>query len=692
MQLSTRGITVLVALTLSWSAIAAPPPGFAIDDPRHARLRTLETEASTLFDSEDFALSMSKKTRDAWAALHDAAMQVKVAGHPHPLAGIALIKLGSMDQIDGLNPSAIAQEDKGLALLAPFRDAYPIPWLEGMSVKGYVQSTTGDVAAGVATLTQANDYADRHFAKRDPKSLDQSDHMLRSNIAFALAQALSRLGRNSDAVTAQRRSMEERVAAVGPTHADAVAAYYNYAQMLFRADRNAEAEKYARFAVDTAADHIDRKHPAYARSLEMLGLILSRTGRRAESLDYLQRSIAIKRETMGTKSLYFHFALHNLGGILMPLERYQDAEALFLEAERGFRAIEGDASPQAARALAYAGAASLAEGRPGEAIDRLRTAMARVQTDSKSDRDMGQRVYPVLVPALIETGQDQAALAAARDYATETRQLDNSPAFALANAAMLAAWAQQRSGADWQPAAIDAAGRMVGLLRDGQSLNDNGELTDDQRTALDAILSIAVTTRNPALGLDAMAILAGSRIAQANRLVAERLVADPALALRVRTLQDKVKASQAADNLLLKALATDSNVDAARTAHAVVEADLAAERAGLSRDYPRWVETRGGARPDLSTLQTGLAPAEALLAVMPAFDGVYLLAVGRDRALIERAPPSRAAMVAMIDRLRGSLTPTGFDSASAHSLYGAIFTPGIVATLGDARSLRIVPT
>nr|WP_239018881.1 CHAT domain-containing tetratricopeptide repeat protein [Sphingobium terrigena] len=659
--------------------------GFSAADPRHAHLRALDQKATTLFENDDFALSMSQKTRDAWAALRDAGIKVKVAGHPHPMAGVGLIKLGSMDQIEGKNPSALANVDKGLALIAPFRDAYPIPWLEGMSVKGYVQSMIGDVAAGAETLAQASAYADGYFARVGPKALSEADYMLKSNIAFSHAQALSRLGRNGEAVDAQRASLEARTTSLGPNHPDTVAATYTYAQMLYRATRLVEAEKYARLAVNTATDHVDRKHPSYHRSLEMLGLLLARTGRRVESLDYMERAIAIKRETMGTKSLFYHFGLYNMAGVLLPMERYSDAEPLFLEAERGFRAVEGENSPQSARALAFAALVSAASGRPDEVIERARTAMARVRTPTASDRDMGQRVYPLLVPALIATGQDDAARIAATDYLRETRQIDNAPAFALANAAMLAAWAQ---GGD----AVAAARQMAGLLRESQSLDDDGDLNEDQRAALDTILKIAVQAHDPALALDAMAVLAGSRIAQANRLVAERLVADPALAARVRTLQDRLKALASADSALLKALATDKDVEAARVARATVETIAEAERAAIARDYPRWVEARGGVRPDLATLRAGLAQDEALLAVMPAFDGVYLLAVNADGATVERTALGRAAMVALVDRLRGAMTPNGFDRTAAHDIYTQIFTPAILARLGKAKALRIVPT
>ncbi|MGE1095294.1 hypothetical protein, partial [Pseudomonas zeae] len=88
-------------------------------------------------------------------------------------------------------------------------------------------------------------------------------------------------------------------------------------------------------------------------------------------------------------------------------------------------AVEGENSPQSARALAFAAIASAASGRPDEAIERARAAMARVRTPTTSDRDMGQRVYPLLVPALIATGQGDAARIAAADYLRETRQIDN---------------------------------------------------------------------------------------------------------------------------------------------------------------------------------------------------------------------------------------------------------------------------
>ena len=687
MQVFLRVSTVLLALALPYSfALAAPSHKFAADDARYGRLHSLQDQALALFDSDDYTLSMSQKTRDAWMRLHDAAMKTKVDGRPHPLAGVALINLSSMDQIDGRNPAALARSGEGLTLLGPFADTYPIAWMQGLSIKGYVQTALGDMTGGADTLARASNYMDGYVARTPADKRDSQTYMLRSNIAFAHAQALSRLGRNAEAVIAQKGSMDARVAAVGADSADAIGSYYGYAQMLQRAGQDMEAERYARLAVDKATDHVDRKHPSYARALEALGLLLSRTGRRAESLDYLQRAIAIKRETVGTDSLYFQFGLQNLASVLLPLERYADAETLFMEAERGFRKIEGENSPQSARALAFAASASLAEGRQEQAIERLTAALTRVRAGSKEDQDIGQRVYPYLVPALIATGRTSDAREGAAAYAAVTQRLDNAPAFPLAQSAVLTAWAD-----DDRAMLSERARRLAGVLRDGATMNDNGELTEDQRAGLDIVLAVATRTQDGVLALDAMAVLAGSRIAQANRLVAQRLVEDPVLAGRVRSLQDRVKALEAADSRLLKALATDDGVAAARAARAEVAAGVEAERAAIARAYPRWVDARGGERPDLTRLQAGLGPREALLAVIPAFDGVYLLATSATDIRIEKAAMGRAAIVALVNRLRSSLTPTGFDRTAAQDIYRQIFTPAILATLGTARSLRIVP-
>ena len=68
--------------------------------------------------------------------------------------------------------------------------------------------------------------------------------------------------------------------------------------------------------------------------------------------------------------------------------------------------------------------------------------------------------------------------------------------------------------------------------------------------------------------------------------LSQRLVEDPALAARVRTLQDRGKALEAADSRLLKALATDSGVADARAARAAAADAVAADAAAAEPAPP----------------------------------------------------------------------------------------------------------
>ncbi|MEC7931625.1 MAG: hypothetical protein VX218_04955, partial [Pseudomonadota bacterium] len=159
MMLSTRCSAVLLALLAPMPLLAAPP-SFSASDPRHAALHRLEEAASELYNSDDYALSMSQRTRDAWQRLHDAAVKARANARPHPLAGVALVNLSSMDQLDGKNADALRRSAEGLRLIEPFADAYPIEWMQGLSIEGYAKIALGDVPGGADTLARASRYMD----------------------------------------------------------------------------------------------------------------------------------------------------------------------------------------------------------------------------------------------------------------------------------------------------------------------------------------------------------------------------------------------------------------------------------------------------------------------------------------------------------------------------------------------------
>lgn len=686
------GLTAFLFATLSAATFVAPALAaprhdaaarrFDPDDPAYAALHALEQKGERL-ENDDAALTLQNA---AWQALYDAAIRIRVGASrlPHPLAGRALIAMAMNDQIAGAFKLALPKAQRSLELLRPFRDRYADQYIQAVSVIGFLQQALGDRGAALASLAEGADWYERQVAASPEDRQDRTIATALSNIEFAYSQALSAIGQADKAVEYQRRSMEARRTGLGPNDPDTVSAYSWYAIMLFRAGRRDEADAYGRLAVQTATDHVDPANIVYPRALEAFGSILARGGRRNESVSYFERSIALKRAHGGADNNNFYYALFNLGDSLIQLERYDEGRALEEEAAKGWRKLEGDDSSQGALAWAYAGLAEAGDGETASAVKRLEEALGTARGKDSEEQIVAPKVFPALIAGRIALGQRDQARALAAQFAREAHGGDTTM-FAQADADLVKAYAD----ADW-PGATVAARRLIAAVRSDRLLGSSGDLPQPQRTAIDLALRVAVETDSPQLALEAMVILAGSKIAQANHLVAERIsAADPVLATRVRAEQDAAKTFQTADGALLQALGNGEGVAAARATRDSSARTLDALRAALARDYPAWSEVSGLADPDIAALQRDLPADEALLAAVPAFDGVYTLLVTRDVAQVRRTTASRRAIVDLAGRLRTSLIAGTPDTEAAYALY-AQFLPE-TAALARIRSLRIVP-
>ena len=553
---------------------------------------------------------------------------------------------------------------------------------------GFAQTDQGKPSEAAAALGEGAEWYESYFATLAPAERKKDAYMAKSNIDFAYALALQKLGQMDRAVIFQQRSLEARRTAFGPTDPDTVSATFQYAIALFKAGRKDEAEQTGRLAVQTAVDHVDPANPTYARSLEALGLILVRVGRRSESVDYFLRAAALKRKNGGTDINYLS-AQSNLADSLLQLERYDEARVIGREAAEGFRAKEGDDGQKMLRALGYVGLAEAAQGDPGSAVEHLGHAFTKARIADAKEQFVGPLVLPMLIVSEVATGQRADALRHAAQYTADMRA-STPNAFYLAYAELLERYvAPARDAA----ARSGAAARVITAIRSDRLLAASGELPQDRRAALDLVLRVAADVADAPLALDAMVVLAGSKLAQANRLVAERIAAaDPALAALIRTRQDAAGDFRAADSAVLKAQVSGEGLVRAREQRAAAATVLAASEARLAAAYPRWVEASGAQLPDLAALQRGLQPHEAVLAVVPAFDGVYTLTITRTTALVRRTPLGRAAIFADVAALRASLPTRAFDTAAAHRLYQQFFPQADAALLRGVTSLRIVPS
>lgn len=664
---------------------AAEVRDFDAEAPAWKTLRDMSNRANDIEDDEKQPRALKNRL---WKELYDAAIKVKVgkARLTHPLAGFALVQLAVGNHEAGDDALSMEQARRSLELLRPFRAHYVTGYIQSVSLVGLLAANSGRPSEALAPLAEGAEWYEAWFAGHPAKEIEPGHYMARSNIDYAYAQALSTAGRFEEAAAWQLRSYEARRDGLGPNNPNTVSSMWNYGLALYRAGRGDEGEAWIRKAVEAAVAHVDIKHPAYVRSFDAMGIILSRRGKRAESIEYLRRSLDIRRETVGSDNTNFFSTLHNLGDTLLQLERYGEARAVLLEAAEGWKRKEGPDGIGGLRSLTFAGLAEAGEGEAESAAARLAAAVKTARDKDSHERLIGPLAIPALIGAEMDIGRTASARARAVAYLAEVRGAAKPLPLAVADAELLAAWTTGDAGA----AAV--ARDVVAVIRRDALLAASGELPQEHRAILDRVLRVAVRDNDAALALDAMVILAGSRIAQANRLVAERIASsDPKLTQRIRERQDAAKAFQAADGALLGALASGKGVDAVRLTRDTAAAKLDALRTGLARDYPAWSEASGALQPDLAALRTSLAEGQAIVAAIPAFDGVYTLTITRGAAQVRRAPLGRSAIVDLVARIRSSLPSGQFDTQAAELLYEQLFPARDAAMLRGVTALRFVP-
>lgn len=208
-----------------------------------------------------------------------------------------------------------------------------------------------------------------------------------------------------------------------------------------------------------------------------------------------------------------------------------------------------------------------------------------------------------------------------------------------------------------------------------------------------------------------------SRAAVALAQSAARLGAgDPALSALVRERQDAESRWRAADAERVRALAQPGDKAARRAAElttltTATAREIEARDAEIARRYPAFAELTSPAPLPLKETQALLAADEALVFIVPAFDGTYIWAVRRDRTLWARGDMDEKAVAAAVQDLRAALDPGGavraavdaagpsaaaagpaaFPRARAFELYGSVWAP-VEPALKGAKTVYVVQT
>lgn len=680
-----------LALVISASSVSAAQTVPAEEQTASSELQTLFDEAAAL--TRDGAQDAAGRAIiiERWRAVQELAFAQPLAnGETNPVVHLTRIKIASQLYADGENGAARTELSAGLDGIEPFRADYLPSFAEGVALLGVLMAQAGEGEAALPLVRDRYELFVDAYSRLPTDERKGGAAMAKSNLEFSLSQLAMRIGDTEAGLRYQRASLDTREMSLGADHPDTIASYYGYAGTLRRAGRMEEAETFARTAVERAVAGIDESHPSYARALEMLGIVLSRSGRPIEGSEYLLRALAMKREHEGTDNLIFGYGLHNLASIFLQRERYADAAPLFVEAEALFREKQGANSPFAIGSLAYAGQIDFIEGRYAQAIKRLSQLEERLGPDT-SDLEIATRIAPDLAAALLEQGQVEAAEEQVRELRRKLLSNDTASNFDLRRAALLDALiASGRADEGIDVAKGHALAMLTDLRREGVA-DARNFLQSEQRAALDQVMTVAVRSKDPQLMVSAMALVSESAIAKAGlQRDQRRNAADPEAQQAFRRLQDADTAFDAADRAYLLALARNENVTAAKEALKIARAEQTAALRELALRHPERAGHRDRLDASLDDIQARLAPNEGLVAVVPVYNGAYLLAVTKTRALAERLTLDRAELLVAAKGLRASAEQGAFDRSAAIALGEAIFPASVRDLMADTDTMRVL--
>lgn len=627
--------------------------------------------------------------QETQAASVQAAEALIAAAEKAPLSAVTASYLarGLVARADGAREAGdldgtLASADRAYAVVGPYRDHAPDAYVQAIALAGDVEMRRALYGKAAERLGEAARYLEQRRGKMpSTPALDMAE----SNIAYVLALARLQLGEYDEAVRAQEAGVAARVRAVGEFHPSTISARYNLALRLMRAGRNDEAEALARLAVEQVTAHVPKSDLGHVRAVESLALILAGAGKRSEAVEVARHALDIRVATTGSQDGNFASGLTTLGGLLTDLGRYGEAEPALLRAIATLDALGDRASAQdRLRSLTFLGHTRTALGKQAQARETLDQAF-EIWNRSKA-AGAAETLLPGVALARLDGGDVAGAVAVARAHLA-VAQGPRVPALGKAQACVMAALA----GVDAPDCAGRAGDDLVRAVADRLDASADGELLAADRLSLELAMRLAVQRGDMQLALNASQILVGSKVARSTRLAAARAgAADPALAMRLRRLQDAEQAYRRANSVYLLLLGNGGDWRASRAARDAALAELTGQRAALAQADPSWavLAARQAASPD--ELAASLAKDEAALAVIPALGSSFVMFATADSMHVQRMKPTRAAFAGAAVQLRRALDRGTFDPVASHDLYRAIFADLPAAGLRNTRTLRIV--
>ncbi|MEM6990702.1 MAG: serine/threonine-protein kinase [Myxococcota bacterium] len=246
----------------------------------------------------------------------------------------------------------------------------------------------------------------------------------------ARASVLELEGDYEGSLAAMRRTLEIRIATLGPDDFDTAVAHFNLASYLATAGRFGDAAVHMQRAVDIWEHKLGPTHPDLALSYDGLGTVLGQLGNYEQAARYHRRSLEITEASLGPESLIVASTLVNLGiaeGYQGDIER---SEGHIARARRIYEAEHGSDHPDVARARINMGLTYAAAGRHEDALAEHRAARLIAEGSLGADHLLALLSCINIADELRKLGRGEEALATVEPCVTTLDGIEGATHYA----------------------------------------------------------------------------------------------------------------------------------------------------------------------------------------------------------------------------------------------------------------------
>lgn len=473
----------------------------------------------------------------------------------------------------------------------------------------------------------------------------------------------------------------------------------------------ADAEDWARRAVDLAESQSGPNSLATANALMRLGVVLDLESRETEALAIDQRVLALDEAHYGAQSVDIAPALSNLANALESLGRIDDAIPLRRRTLR-LAQLAGSDQPFTAFAMTSLASDIDRQGRHAEAAALLYRALDILAKSYGPNDPRVETTIGNLGTVLAEAGHDQEAepLLSRAAAIVQRNEGPDHPLFAWAVDHLAALYRDENRLSDAEPlqrravaiATARAAQPQNGAVGNSTETQSMRDIFLDQ-VALSAAFAASGDSgpdaaRRREEGFAALQWTKASGTAAAVAHMAARFSSGTdALAALARAQQDAAARVEAIDQALLAALARpaaerDADTETKlRDALAALSQQLAARNAELAARFPAYAELANPKPAALALVQASIRPDEALLAFGIGREASYVAVVRHDSYSLTKLPFAEKKLAAEVKTLRLSIEPgdsatlPAFAAGTAYRLYRDLIAPVETSLTGVTR-------